>query len=306
MKLHAMTSCLIITIALLAITGCSHEHFIGDTISDANPWTHLKMNNDPDNFQFAIFADRTGKYRPPVFSDAIRKTNHLQPEFVICVGDLVQGKEEDADVLIAQWDELDAEVEKLEMPFFYVTGNHDLTSDDAVEIYKQRRGRSYYHFLYKDVLFLCMNSEDMPGKSGGLGDEQIDYFADVLQNNAKTRWTCVFVHKPLWSRGKNTGWEKFSSLLTDRDHTVFGGHSHAYLKSVRDGVNYYKLATTGGVSNLRGPEQGRFDHVMWITMTDEGPRIANLLLDGVFGDNPPEEAKLKNLNKQKTTASPPK
>lgn len=151
-----------------------------------------------------------------------------------------------------------------------------------------------------------MNSEEVPGKSGGLGDEQIGYFAEVLQDNEKVRWVCVFVHKPLWSRGKNTGWGKFSSLLAGREHTVFGGHSHTYLKSVRDGVNYYKLATTGASSKLTGPEQGRFDHIMWVTMTDQGPRIANLLLDGIFGDNPPEEARLKNLNNQKTTVSSPK
>lgn len=288
MKHLTITTCLIAAIALLPIGGCSHKHFTPDAISDANPWTHLKMNNDPENFRFVIVADRTGGNRPGIFADAIKKINHLQPEFVISIGDLVEGNKEKTDELVAQWDEFDTIVEKLEMPFFYVTGNHDLTGEKAIQIYKQRRGRIYYHFLYKDVLFLCTSSEDVPG-SGGIGGEQIDYFADVLQKHKKTRWVCVLVHKPLWKKEEVTGWKKFSSLLAGRDHTVFAGHSHRYSKAIRDGTNYYQLATTGGTSNLTGPQDGRFDHIMSVTMTDQGPRIANLSLDGIFGDDPPAE-----------------
>ena len=28
-----------------------------------NPWTHLNLNNQPKNFQFAIVTDRTGGHR---------------------------------------------------------------------------------------------------------------------------------------------------------------------------------------------------------------------------------------------------
>jgi hypothetical protein len=42
------------------------------------------------------------------------------------------------------------------------------------------------------------------------------------------------------------------------------------------------LATTGGGSALRGPIFGQFDHVLWVTMTDDGPVMANLMLDGIF------------------------
>src|SRR5690606_12598337 len=56
-----------------------------------NPWTHLKLNNKPGNFQFVIVSDRHGGGRRGVFEDAVRKINLLQPEFVISVGDLIQG-----------------------------------------------------------------------------------------------------------------------------------------------------------------------------------------------------------------------
>ena len=41
------------------------------------------------------------------------------------------------------------------------------------------------------------------------------------------------------------------------------------------------LATTGGSSTLSGVPEGRFDHFVWVTMTEKGPVLANLLLDGV-------------------------
>ena len=62
---------------------------------DANPWTHLNLYNDPNNFQFAIVADRGGRIRKGVFSTAIDKLNFLRPEFVMCVGDLIEGYESD-------------------------------------------------------------------------------------------------------------------------------------------------------------------------------------------------------------------
>jgi len=33
---------------------------------------------------------------------------------------------------------------------------------------------------------------------------------------------------------------------------------------------------------LRGPEFGEFDHVMMVTMTQDGPSISNVLLDGIL------------------------
>ena len=75
-------------------------------------------------------------------------------------------------------------------------------------------------------------------------------------------------------------------MLSSRSYTIFAGHEHEYAKAIRDGHNYYTLATTGGGSELTGLEDGSFDHIMWVTMTDEGPKVVNLMLDGIFDDDP--------------------
>jgi len=70
----------------------------------------------------------------------------------MCVGDLIEGAPEEVELKPAV-DEFDGIVEKLEMPFFYVAGNHDISSELTLNVWKQRQGRDYYHFVYRNVLF---------------------------------------------------------------------------------------------------------------------------------------------------------
>lgn len=258
------------------------------TVEKRNPVTHLKLNNDRNDFQFAIVSDRTGGHREKVFSRAITQLNLLQPEFVVSVGDLIEGYTEDKESLGKQWREFQTYVSRLDMPFFYVPGNHDLTNKVENQVWTEKFGRTYYEFVYKDVLFLALNSEDPPGDNRGkFSEEQIAWVKKVLAANAKVRWTLVFLHKPVWVRSdvEETGWLEVEKLLKGRSYSVFAGHIHRYQKFVRQGMNYYMLATTGGDSRMRGVEYGEFDHIVWVTMKKDGPILANVLLDGVLPED---------------------
>ncbi|MGB3589622.1 MAG: metallophosphoesterase [Tunicatimonas sp.] len=258
-----------------------------ESIEGAKPFTSLDVNNEAENFQFAIVSDRTGGHRPGIFLDGVRKLNLLQPEFVMSVGDLIEGYTTDEAEIDRQWTEFNGFIDELTVPFFYVPGNHDYTNDVLAEEWKERFGKDYYHFTYNDVLFLCLNSEDnvRGAGRGTIGDEQYEYVKRTLAENADVKWTLVFMHQPLWDQEAETKrWADVETLLTNREHSVFVGHRHRYVKYERNNGNYYILATTGGGSPLRGPELGEFDHVAWITMTDEGPIIANLALDGIWSD----------------------
>ena len=264
-----------------------------DKIDAANPWTSLDLLNDPDMFQFAIVTDRTGGNRPGVFAKAVTKLNLLLPEFVMSVGDLVQGYTEDADKLRRQRDEFDSLVGQLEMPFFYVAGNHDISNPIGESVWVERLGRAYYHFRYRDVLFLCLCTEDPPG-TPHISAEQADWAVKVMADNADARWTFVFMHQPIWRyldedpNLDDTGhWPTIQAALDQRKHTVFAGHWHHYTRHERNDSDYYILATTGGgrATEFEYPESGYFDHIVWVTMTDDGPRIANLLLNGILDKN---------------------
>jgi serine/threonine-protein phosphatase CPPED1 len=263
-------------------------------VEDRNPWTHLRPNNDPAEFHFAIVSDRTGGHRARVFSQAVEQLNLLQPEFVLSVGDLIEGYSEDRAKVEDQWRELQGYVSRLQMPFFYVPGNHDVSNAFEGKLWQEKFGRRHYHFVYRDVLFLILNSEDLTGSTGGIGDEQLDYVRKTLDDNRAVRWTVVAVHRPLWTAPDlvKNGWQAVEKALAGRRYTVFAGHLHRFRKYVRQGRNYYQLATTGGGSRLRGVRYGEFDQIAWVTMKKDGPLIANILLDGVYDADmarPPSE-----------------
>lgn len=284
------------------------------------PWTSLSVLDRPEKFQFLVVTDRTGGAREGVFEDAAQKIDLLQPAFVMSVGDMIQGYTEDESVLNAEWDEFDAIVDGIDAPFFYTPGNHDWQNKPMAKVWTERLGRSYYHFIYKDTLFLIINSElfdrtdapwwRKPWKQLFAKEqtEQLAYIRRTLAKHKTVRWTFVFLHKPYWRKrwvrpaeGEESPkegpwprhdyvppeWTTVETMLEDRDYTIFAGHLHTYEYGGEESGPHthdkIALATTGGVSTLRGVEYGEFDHMVWVTMTKDGPVIANLLQKGILG-----------------------
>ncbi|MEZ6076656.1 MAG: metallophosphoesterase [Pirellulaceae bacterium] len=248
-------------------------------------------------------TDRTGGHRPGIWMQAVERVNWLRPDFVVSVGDLIEGYTEDEAEIATQWSEFLGFIDKMEMKFFFVPGNHDVTNPKLHEIWRQHFGREWYSFDYRGVHFVCLNSED---PTTHIGDEQLTWLADDLAANQTARWTLLFLHKPLWvtaERDQQAGnpdssnWNQVAKLLGDRPHTVFSGHVHHYVQYDRNGRDYYSLATTGGSSALRGVPYGEFDHIAWMTMEQDGPRVANLLLDGIQPANVVTESSIARFRK---------
>jgi hypothetical protein len=253
-------------------------------LEERNPVTHLRWNDDADEFRFALVSDRTGGHRADIFSQAIEKLNLMQPEFVLSVGDLIEGGKLTDEKFTATWKEFDSYANKLTMPFFYAAGNHDAGVKESAKFWEGKLGRRYYHFVYRNTLFLILNSDD---PSVAISKEQIAYADKTLKDNPSVRWTFVIVHRPLWTinNGVKNGWAEIEKSLNGRPYTVFSGHVHRYEKFVRQGMNYYQFATTGGASKLRGIEYGEFDQFVWVTVKKSGPVLANIMLDAVYPEN---------------------
>lgn len=159
-------------LVFLALLGCQQKSDQGSdkdmplfqydqtAIQSAKPWSSENFNNNPENFRFAIIGDRSGGANPlGTFERAIQQLNLMQPEFVMSVGDYVEGYTAKPEVMEDQWDEFDDIIEKLRMPFFYVRGNHDINTPITRKVWAQRRGPSYYYFKYKNVLFIALDTE---------------------------------------------------------------------------------------------------------------------------------------------------
>jgi hypothetical protein len=315
---HLLFTCILC--GLLA-GGCTtakdtRANFLHDFPAGPTPWLHEDFDNAPDRFSFAIVSDLTGGEREGIFDIAVAQLNLLRPEFVISVGDLIEGETDDPPLLRQEWEVFDGRANKLDAPFFHVGGNHDLTGFPLRQVWEERFGRRYYWFRYGDALFLVMDSEDhseakmaemfearseairlfdagrdrearaskymnMPERmTGWIGREQVDYFLEVLRANEDVRWTFLFMHKPAWMRDGAKPFDAVEAALQDRPYTYFNGHFHSYSHTERFGRDYMILGTTGGSQNATNEDA--FDHITLVTVDDRGPAIATLRLDGIL------------------------
>jgi hypothetical protein len=304
-------------------------HFEHDIKSGPTPWTSDQFELEEEDFTFAIIADLTGGEREGVYSAAVEQLNRLDPTFVVSVGDLIEGGTEDSLQLATEWNSFDARTSKLNMPFFYLGGNHDLTNPVMRNFWEHRFGRRYYHFVYEDVLFLMMDSEDYEVKRmneiyearakalkiisgevegnypdteyyhmeerrvGGMSNDQFNYFKNVLEKYPTVKWTFVLMHKPLWKREGDKGLGKLETLLANRPYTVINGHEHTFSHRLRNQRDYMILATTGGGQNKK--DSMAFDHVSLVRMAKE-PVITHIKMGGILNEKGalPENSELVN------------
>lgn len=323
MKQQSLSHYVTLSALLCFLQGCSglstatsDPNFQHDVSGESLPWTNESFDSADEKFTFAVFSDLTGGERERIFEIAIAQLALLRPELIINVGDLIEGETDDVDVVDGQWDSFDERANRATAPIFYVGGNHDLTGALLRGVWDRRYGRSYYHFVYKNTLFLVLDTEDnTPERSqeilearnramevantegwdafsrteyanmaenaaGNISEAQSQYFQSVIAANPAVRWTFVFMHKAAWKREDMQTFASIEEALRDRPYTVFNGHVHAYEHDVRHGRDYIRLATTGGVQL---PKNGRsMDHVALVTVSNGGVDIANLLMEGIL------------------------
>ena len=108
----------------------------------------------------------------------------------------------------------------------------------------------------------------------------VSHYEEMLGRHPDVRHTFLLMHKAPWKNGDMRSWNLIEQYLGDRPYTVFHGHRHAYLREERNGRDYIRLATTGGVFQ---PENGlAVDQLVWVTVDQDGAHIANLQMSGIL------------------------
>ena len=299
-----------LTVLTALVLPGAHPEFNADITGDKKPWTNENFPDisvDNGNFTFAVVPDRTGGARKGVFQAAMHKINSLCPDFVMCVGDLVEGtdaKNPSRDDIDKQWQELRAKTAILKMPFFYTVGNHDINRNNphtdrrfviSQAAWQDNFGkRTYYSFTYRNALFIMLNTMEDGDKRNSptpISATQLQWVLETLKKHPSVRWTFIFMHHPKFDTKE---FRQIEKTLAGKNYTVFAGDWHRYTKFSRYGRNYYVLSTCGGgipregkkrVPAHRGPEYGEMDHITWVTLTPSGPVVANILVDGIIADD---------------------
>jgi hypothetical protein len=250
-------------------------------LPDRTPGIDRPFPQDDDKFTFAIIGDKTGggQRNWPIFDRAMDEVSRLHPDFAIMVGDLIQGNRTDMGIVAAQWDEFNGHAERMEVPFFFLPGNHDILSSAMYDYWEENVGRTYYSFSYAGCRFVLLNTEEGWRAEGGttFGPEQMAWLEADIAENRDAKHTFVFLHKPVWNySGKPyEEWEQVEGWLDGLDYTVFAGHYHRLSYETRQDRPYYVLSATGaglGPSQVR--EYGSFHHYTTVTVDGDDVHIA--------------------------------
>ena len=263
----------------------------------------LQLPKEADAFGFVVFGDRTGGPVEgiEVLKQAVTDTNLLDPDLVLTVGDLINGYNADA-AWKAQAAEYKAAMAKLRMPWFPVAGNHDIYWRGADKPpgeheanFEATFGPLWYAVQHKQCWFVVLYSDEGNPTTGEkdfnqpdcqrISEAQFAWLGETLQKAKGSRHVFVFLHHPRWLAKYGTDWERVHGLLAQAGNVtaVFAGHIHRMrYDGVRDGIQYYTVASVGAHLDMEAPQAGYLHQYHVVTVRPEGITVAALPVGGVI------------------------
>ncbi len=241
-----------------------------------------------DEFRFVIVGDRTGGAQWGLMPQTFREINQLDPDFVISVGDLIDGYGNDDETVNGVWDEFDkSEMPVLKVPFVYMPGNHDIFNAASKRVYEKRYGPRFKSFNYRGLHFICLNTQESAGNddvrfrgnsANVLGEEQLNWLKEDIERNRNARRIIIFMHQPAW-----TALNPVYPLLEGLRVNVFAGHYHKYSYQEIHGIPHIICSATAAYVPDEGMEgYGRFRSYLMATVRDDEMKLALIRLGGVM------------------------
>jgi 3',5'-cyclic AMP phosphodiesterase CpdA len=240
-----------------------------------------------NDFHFAIIGDRTGSAEAQIFGRVWNEVDLLHPDFVLNVGDTIQGT--DDSTAERQWAELRPFWERYKhYPLYFTPGNHDIWSDFSRQLYERESGRlAFYSFNFQQMHFTVLDN----ARSQQLSPEQLRFLEDDLKANAGRHPKLVVFHRPYWIQAIQQSGSDFPLHQLAKkygvDH-IISGHGHQFVRMVRDGVAYMEVGSSGGTMRGRllrghGFPQGAFYHFVWAHVTGGKVNFTIKELSGPMG-----------------------
>lgn len=212
---------------------------------------------EPARTTFAIIGDRTYSHSIDFNGDDIHarlmaEVQEHNPDFIMTVGDMIEGYNDHEIVIEMMWDEYFSLLEGITAPIHFTPGNHDIQTDQDEAIYRRRVGEPYYSFDQNNIHFIILDNSRWEPGAPLLEAEQFDWLKADLNANKK-EMTFVFCHQPFWDATliDNQPTDSLHKLFVEHDvDYVIAGHYHTFFETEYDGIGYMIAGRTGGGSTL--------------------------------------------------------
>lgn len=236
-----------------------------------------------DEFHFAILGDRTGGAVPGVYEEAWREINRDHPDFVISVGDTIEGGN---DLTVdTEWQQ----IMRMLAPYrryrlFLTPGNHDVWSVASAQAFeKYSKHPLHYSFDYKQAHFTVLDNS----RSDRMPAEELAYLQKDLQIHEKQPVKFIFSHRPSWILQIVLANPDFPLHRLAKRYGVkyvIAGHLHEMLHFDLDGITYLSIASSGGhLRSAKRYEDGWFFQHTFVTVKGNSVGFEIKELDPPFG-----------------------
>ena len=175
----------------------------------------------------------------------------IKPDLILHTGDITHLSKDD------QFDEAKQILSGLDVPIFYVPGEHDFLDEGQGKAFLAHYGRGtqglgWYSFDHNGVHFVALNNVAAlkPGGMAHLGEDQIAWLKKDLAGLASSTPIVVFAHIPLWTVYEAWGWgtddadQALALLRRFGAVTVLNGHIHQILHKVEGNVAFHSARST--------------------------------------------------------------
>ncbi len=257
----------IVIIVLVIFTSCDQFEFspyeslnLNENEMDLNSKNIDRITNsvidNTDSFNFAIISDNHIEY--DILEEVVNKINNDHAiRFVIHLGDMTDGG------IYKEFHWTNEKMEKLNVPYIMVIGNHDYRSNGKL-IYDKMYGPSSFTFTFNKIKFVCF--DDIVWENNN-SNPDFNWLDKNLADNQSYNQVFVFAHVPPYSDRFDVNSEsEFNHILKSNNvKCSFNGHIHesyfkkywknsdtwyfsaAYLKA----RNYYKVCVTDSAFQIK-------------------------------------------------------
>jgi len=215
---------------------------------EARPFTFVQISDTHIGF------DKPAN--PDVRATALQAVERIKalavkPDLILHTGDITHLSKDE------EFDTAKQILAGLDVPIFYVPGEHDFLDEGQGKAFLAHYGRGtqglgWYSFDHQGVHFVALNNVAAlkPGGMAHLGEDQIAWLRKDLSGLPASTPIVVFAHIPLWTVYEAWGWgtddadQALALLRRFGSVTVLNGHIHQILHKVEGNVNFHSARST--------------------------------------------------------------